>query len=194
LPSDETRTALNASLIRVRLKTAPRQAVTKEPNAQPPVNIRKTAPIMPARLDWPSAIGNFLLNFGTLDLMLLDCLESQLPPDEFEKVKTWHFRDRIERLKKQLAPPADPGGVLLEIEDLFSRIDRMRELRNHLAHGTMRLNMAADQSWEVTVTLPHDLTGGCSLDARHVSFKELESAIQELPKLIEDFKKVASNR
>jgi hypothetical protein len=49
--------------------------------------IKPTASLMPARLDWPSVIGNFILNFGVLDLSVLDSLESRLTPEIFAKVK-----------------------------------------------------------------------------------------------------------
>jgi hypothetical protein len=34
-------------------------------------------PILPNRLDWPSAIGNFLLNFGTLECLVFICSRSK---------------------------------------------------------------------------------------------------------------------
>ena len=37
-------------------------------------------PILSARLDWPSAIGNFILNYGALDWHVFVFLESRTPP------------------------------------------------------------------------------------------------------------------
>jgi predicted nucleotidyltransferase len=191
LPSDETRAALNDLLMRVRLKPSWPKAAPEISNAQSSVRIKRTAPLMPARLDWPSAIGNFLLNFSTLDLSLLDCLESRLAPTEFAKVKEWHFRDRIECLKTHLAGGGYPQATLDNFERVFNRIDLIRELRNHIAHGVIRLGMTSDhQSWEVTLTLPRDLNGEGPPDARHVPFEELETAIQELPKLIDELSRL----
>ena len=62
---------------------------------------------------------------------------------------------------------------------------------SHIAHGTIRLGMTADnQSWEVTLTLPRDLNGECPTDARHVSFEELEKALEEVPKLIDELSRL----
>jgi len=33
-------------------------------------------PVLPAQLDWPSAIGNFILNYGVLDWHVLVFLEA----------------------------------------------------------------------------------------------------------------------
>jgi len=44
-------------------------------------------PILPDRLDWPSAIGNFLLNFGTLKYLVFVFLKDHLQPEEFDRVK-----------------------------------------------------------------------------------------------------------
>jgi hypothetical protein len=64
--------------------------------------LRFSGILLPERLDWHSAIGNFMINFGALDLLLLDLLESKLSPDEFAKAKARHFRDRLDLLKKHL--------------------------------------------------------------------------------------------
>src|SRR5262245_60507139 len=115
---------------------------------------------MPERLDWHSAIGNFMVNFGTLDLFLSDCLEQTLTSDEFAKVKYWHFHDRLEVLKKELAQRAFPKATVDDVENLLSRTEPIRELRNHIAHGTMRLGLGADKhTWDVTLSLPRDLDG-----------------------------------
>lgn len=57
---------------------------------------------MPARLDWSSAVGHFILNFGILDLHVQDFLESKLAPAEFGKLRVRNFQDRVERMKKLL--------------------------------------------------------------------------------------------
>ena len=74
-------------------------------------------------------------------------------------------------------------------EDLFKRLEPIRELRNHIAHGTMRLGLASEpETWELTLSLPRDLGEARSPEARHVTFKELNVARNELVKLIEEFK------
>jgi len=50
-------------------------------------------PILPERLDWSSAIGLFLINFGTLEYLVFVFLKDHLPPEHFEKVRKLHFKD-----------------------------------------------------------------------------------------------------
>ena len=71
LPGEETRAALNDLLQRLRLKMFLPGATEPKQQLSAP-RIKETAPLMPERLDWHSAIGNFMLNFGTLDLFLSD--------------------------------------------------------------------------------------------------------------------------
>ncbi len=154
--------------------------------------IKKTAPLTPARLDWPSAVGNFLLNFGALDMGVLDFLESSLSTEEFAKVRDWHLRDRIEVIMKHLRTGGYSKAELEAFERFFNRLEPIRELRNHIAHGTMRLGLTADQeTWEVTLSLPRDIDGTYSPDASHLSFDELTKALTELTGLIEEFNELS---
>ena len=154
--------------------------------------IKQTAPLMPARLDWPSAVGNFLLNFGTLDMGVLDFLKSILPPEEFAKVRDWHLRDRIKVIMKHLQSGRYSRAQMEAFERFLNRLEPIRELRNHIAHGTMRLGLTADQNtWEVTLSLPRDIDGTYSPDARHLSFDELTKALSELTGLIEEFNELS---
>ena len=56
-------------------------------------------PIWPERLDWASAIGKFILNYGVLDWHVLVLLESRTSPDLFAKIKNLHLKECIERVK-----------------------------------------------------------------------------------------------
>jgi hypothetical protein len=153
--------------------------------------IKPTASLTPARLDWPSVIGNFMLNFGVLDLHVLDSLESRLTPETFAMVRGWHLRDRLDLLKQHL--PRDSHSKLTRerFERFFERLEPIRELRNHIAHGTMRLGLTADSNtWEVTLSLPRDLDASNSPEARHVTFEELDQARNELGQLIEEFEEL----
>src|SRR6266496_2994436 len=94
-------------------------------------------PIMPARLDWSSTIGLFLINFGTLDHCLFVFLEDHLSPEEFTKIKEWHLKDRLDRIAQILKKQNHSAEVLAEFARLRERLEPMRELRNHMAHGHM---------------------------------------------------------
>src|SRR5205085_9794035 len=92
-------------------------------------------PIVPARLDWPSTIGNFLLNFGTLDFLVFCFLKDHLSVEEFAKVKGWHFKDRLDRITQHMQEAKNPVEQQQEFAQLVTRLMPLRELRNHIAHG-----------------------------------------------------------
>src|SRR2546427_12974115 len=100
-------------------------------------------PILPARLDWPSAIGNFLLNFGVLDWYIFAFLESQMPAEQFAKIKSEHFQDRITRVKTLVNDRDYPHEQKSAFTKFFPRLDPIRELRNHIAHGHMLVRQEA---------------------------------------------------
>jgi hypothetical protein len=146
------------------------------------------------RLDWASAIGLFIINYGTLELHILNYLESILSPQELVKFKDRHFRDRVERICEHVRQPGFSAEKREEFEKLFRRLEPIRELRNHIAHGLMLMTLAEDQkTWTVTLSLPRDMAGTNSPEARHLSFAELRKASTDLTDLTEDFKKWDGN-
>lgn len=78
-------------------------------------------PILPNRLDWPSAIGNFLLNFGTLEYLVFGFLKDHLRPEEFDRVKERHLKDRLNRIEQQLRdegyPPHEQKAFAVLVEE-----------------------------------------------------------------------------
>ena len=151
-----------------------------------------TVPIVPARLDWPSTIGSFLLNFGTLDYFAFCFLKDHLPPDEFAKLKEWHFKDRLERIIQYMQEAKFPAEQQKDFTQLVARLKPIRELRNHIAHGHMYVRID-EETRRPTVTLfrAKDLDTGSMPDAKHVEFPELVAALQTLNKMIEAFQWLA---
>ena len=76
----------------------------------------------------------------------------------------------------------------------FDRLEPTRQLRNHIAHGLLRIGMAEDHNALVlTLSLPRDLDGSGSPQALHLTHQELLAAGTELTHLIEDFKHLFGN-
>ena len=149
-------------------------------------------PIVSARLDWPSAVGNFLLNYGTLDFLVFCFLKDHLPPEEFAKVKDWHFKDRLGRIAQHLQEAKCPAEQQNEFAQLFRRLEPIRELRNHIAHGHMYFRIDEEtRQPTVTVFRAKDLDTGWTPDAKHVEFPELLAALKTLTELIESFQSLA---
>lgn len=95
--------------------------------------------ILPSRLDWPSLIGQFLLNFGTLECVVFTFLENQLPREEFEQCRNWHLKDRLSRIERHMRERGYPEDQQLAFSKALERLKEVREIRNDLAHSHLLL-------------------------------------------------------
>jgi hypothetical protein len=151
-------------------------------------------PPVPTLQHWSSAIGLFIINFGMLDLHIQDFLQSTLSPEECSQFRDRHFHDRITRLKEHVTAVNYLPQKKQAMATFFARLEPVRELRNHIAHGLLRIGLAEDQkSWILTLSLPRDLDGSNSPDTRHLTYQELSTAGTALTELIEDFQNLFGN-
>jgi len=149
---------------------------------------------MPDRLCWASTIGLFIINFGTLDLHVQDYLENNLPPEEFAKFKNRYFHDQVERIKAHVSQTGYEPEKRQAMDEFFVRLEPLRELRNHIAHGLLRMTRDDDKkTWIITLSLPRDLDGTNSPEAQHLTFEELLNASTALTDLSEDFMRLFGN-
>ena len=156
------------------------------------MNVKESPPILPARLDWASAIGNFLLNFGALHYIIVELLHNTLSPSEFEWYREKHLQKQVLRIQQQLQDTGYPEEKQAEFARLISRLDSIRRLRNHIAPGYMTLLLdAATLEWVISLSRTKDLDREYSAETRHVSFSELRSNLDELTELIEAFRRFA---
>jgi hypothetical protein len=146
--------------------------------------------ILPEHWDWPSAIGNFILNFGNLDWCLIVFLEKHVPPEEFARLKNAHFKDRVARVQAILTQASRSDEQKTRISDFFKRLHDIRELRNLIAHGSAYLEKSADrQTFAITMRLPRDLDRDPAEDPapRSLTFDDLSRACADLVKLSDEF-------
>ena len=156
------------------------------------MNEVNSAPILPARLDWPSAIGNFLMNFGALHYLVIEHLNTSLEASEFARYKERPFKDQIMRIAQHLQQNPSAIEKQREFQLLLNRLDAVRTLRNHIAHGHMLCRLdPASGSWVVSITLPKDLDVPYVAETVHLTFDELRTRLDELRELIEAFKRFA---
>ena len=148
-------------------------------------------PILPGRLDWPSGIGNLFLNFGMLEYLVFVFLKDHLTSEKYETVKEQHLKDRLAKITRYLMDQSYPAEMQASFEELRQRIDPIREIRNHIAHGHLYVRMNAETQLQVTVFRAKDLDTGLESTSRHIEFSELVSALSALTKIIEEFKRIA---
>lgn len=147
-------------------------------------------PVLPDRLDWPSAIGNFLLIFGTLEYFVFVFLKDHLPPEEFDRVKEHHLKDRLNRIEQQLRDEGYPEHEQRAFAALVEAIGPIRDLRNRLAHGHLYSRYDVQtQKWSVTVFQAKDVDTGFLPGSKHVEFGDLVTALKRLTELIEELQR-----
>ena len=144
-------------------------------------------PVVPARLDWPSAIGNFLLQFGYLEGRLTALLEAVLPAPQFERARRLHFNDRVAEVNATLDRLNFSVELRQEFDQFRNGIGLVRELRNHVAHGFLTIHIQRGHETEVTVFNPIDTGRELEPETRRLSFRELRNALDELNRWINEF-------
>ena len=141
--------------------------------------------LLPARMDFASAIGNFLINFGALDYLILDYVKGNLDSAEFARFKEKPFKARVNRVTQHFR---DSNRSTEVFENLLTRLEPVRELRNHIAHGHLLCRLDIDtKQWMASISLPKDLDLAYSAETRHLTFDELRRHLNELTELVEAF-------
>ncbi len=143
-------------------------------------------------LNWSSAIGLFILNYGVLDWHVFVFLESKLSPQEFAATKKMHLHDRIARVKDLVGGNDCSAETKQAFETFLRSLDPIRELRNHIAHGHLLTRLSNDGNVSImTLSLPKNLDAIDNPETRHLSFAELTKALSALTDLIEEFGKLS---
>jgi hypothetical protein len=126
-----------------------------------------------------------------LDLHVQDYLESNLPREEFLKVKDECFYRRVELIKERGFHAGDSAEQVEAFEPLWRRLGPLRKLRNHIGHGVLRYGLAPDKkNSDQTLSVARDLDGSSSSDALHLDFADLESTLNTLNELIKEFQRL----
>ena len=130
-----------------------------------------------------------------LDYLVFEFLESRLPPDQFPKIKAEPFQVRIGRIKEHVNRSGYPAKSKERFNEFFERLEPVRELRNHIAHGHLLLRQAEDtKSLVLTLSLPRDLDAAYSPESRRLPYSELEKSLGDLTELIEEFRQLTKSR
>ena len=146
-------------------------------------------PIFSSRPSWASALGSFLLQFAMLDYLAHVYLKNNLDSAKFSKIAERHFKDRLSAVAEHIC---FSGSMEMKkaFDSLRSRVEPIRNLRNHIAHGYMLLQENETGSVELSISLPKDLDQEYAVAARHVTFEDLQASLKELTSVIEAFKEI----
>jgi len=149
--------------------------------------------IMPARFDWPSSIGHFILNFGTLESVIFIFMEKYFSKDEFERTRNFHMKDRLDRMLQLMEDQVEvfPKKDCEAMAEFIQTFKPIRELRNHIAHGCMATVIVEGEKSKFTISAPKEMDQPYESDARHVDCKELQAGIVQLDQLSANFQEIA---
>lgn len=146
--------------------------------------------IFPKTLDWHSAIGNFILNYGTVEYLVFVFLKDHLEPAEFERLTNWHLKDRLNRIAKYLGDTNSLREQRITFQRLVERLDGIRDLRNHIAHGHLHLQWNPENGKPIiTIFRAKDLDKENGAESKHLEFHELRAALTTLRDLICDLER-----
>jgi hypothetical protein len=91
-------------------------------------------------------------------------------------------------LKDEGSSPVEQNSF----EALIKRVEPMRELRNHIAHGHMNVRFdPGTGKANVTLLKAKDVDGGWMPATRHLDFEELQSALATMAQLNQEFERLA---
>ena len=149
-----------------------------------------STPIWSDHSDWPSAIGNFILYYGILDYLVFVFLKDHLSEKDFGSVEELHFHDRVQKVA-QLVKEGYPAEQQITVARLVERLNPVRDLRNHIAHGHLYLRFDAETKKPIVSLLrAKDLDAGALPGTKHLEFEELLGASATLKDLIEELERM----
>jgi|GEM_PF-6826169 len=141
-------------------------------------------PVLPQRLDWASVIGLFILNFGSLELVLANILKFRSKSESKKAVVKKSFHEKIRCLDHLADSHPSMVEKRTQWKGLIVRMDAIRDLRNHLSHSTLLHSVSEDlKSLNQVLCLTHDVSADAS-DALRVTFEELFNQNQLMADLL----------
>lgn len=146
---------------------------------------------LPARWDWPSAIGNFILAFGHLDYLVFAFLKNRLSREEFASVRERPFKERLRKIAQVLERDSGSEDLRSEFQALGERLEAMRNFRNSIAHGHLLCDAGSEEAARmVMLTLPKEIDLPISLLSTAVRLEEIVAECGVLDGLILDFQRL----
>ena len=114
-------------------------------------------------------------------------LENNLSEAQFEESRKLHFKDLLDLVVAQLRDLGIPPKEIESLPRLIEEIEAVRDLRNHIAHAHLTVNIRDDQKPKVTLSMPRDLDRPFDPDTRELTLDELKSGLDRLNKVSDEF-------
>lgn len=143
------------------------------------------------KLDWNWAVGNFILNFGTLEMLVRSFLEKHLSSSDFENCRKLHFKDLLGIVATCMVDAGFPPSDQDAFTELCEELDTIRDLRNHIAHCYFTVNIEKGSEPEATLSMPRDLDRPFDPDTRQLTFSDLMDGLHRLNQASETFQRLS---
>jgi hypothetical protein len=137
-----------------------------------------------------SAIGLYIVNFGTLEYLTSGYLYDHLPEEEYTRVEKQHFTDRVEKVLSHISAFRQDSATLKAITNFRRKLAPLRDLRNNIAHGYL-LVKTPDQGMPSLIvanpriqSLPRATSSDVTLQDIFRALKELDDATEILKSLL----------
>jgi hypothetical protein len=151
---------------------------------------KQVVPIVTLPLTWSSALGLFMLNFGTLEMLVFAYAEKCLP-GELETWRRLPLMDRLNRIGQHLTTEPARHAAFQSFQERFRPF---RVLRNHLAHGYLQMVVAEGKEPVLTITQATDLDAPLSSETSPVNFEQLTRALSALDELTTEFRRITDDK
>lgn len=158
----------------------------KDETAMDRMDMTALHPVLPQRLDWPSMIGLFILNFGVLELALSHILKLRSKPESKNAAAKKSFHEKIRCLQALVDWHPEMVQKRERWQQLVLKMDAIRDLRNHLSHGMLVHTVAEDLKGMSQVLCLTQEVSADKPDVLKVTFQELVHQNQVLSGVIDE--------
>jgi hypothetical protein len=131
-----------------------------------------------------------MINFGTLEYQFFEFLEARLAPAEFVKMRDKHFKDRLTAIRHCLISKKSSPAQLDAYDQFSTRAEKIRVLRNHIAHGYIFLKVPTkpDSPPFAMLCNPKDIYSEHLPSSTILEFADLQKTNANLCELIKEFR------
>jgi hypothetical protein len=144
--------------------------------------MQNPVPLFSEKPNWLSEIGRFILNFGQVEWFLCAYLKDFVQTSPSAVVPRC-LTDRVKAVADHFTK--NKRAQTTEFTEWRKRLEPIRQLRNHIAHGYMFVTQI-DGALAVCICQVNDLNA--EADSKRLTFSELQNNNESLTELIEQFK------
>lgn len=140
----------------------------------------------PATMDLAFNVGKVILNFGQIEMLLIELAEIvSRDPESYQKALSLQFRDRVALVRNLTEASHLPQELRQQLLTELTRVEELAKLRNDLAHNPCILvwKDGSDRSGPpdaIGIPLMRTLRGKVTREVQTVSIDAVKRAVDEI--------------